>query len=71
MGQIHVDDMSVEQVCTDLCDFTAKSVGVMSRMGFARIGLMVALEEEGHVLGGGQGLSVPNLARIGAAVAEI
>ena len=43
MGQIHVDDMSVEQVCTDLRDFRAKFVGAVSKNVFEKIGLMVAL----------------------------
>ena len=34
MGQIHVDDMSVEILCTDLRDFRAKSVGVVSKNVF-------------------------------------
>ena len=43
MGQIHVDDMSVDILCTDLRDFRAKSVGAVSKNVFERIGLMGAL----------------------------
>ena len=43
MGQIHVDDMIVDILCTALCDFRAKVVGAVSKN--ARSGLMVALEE--------------------------
>ena len=43
MGQIHSDDMSVYKLCTDLRDFRAKSVGVVSKKVFEKIGLMVAL----------------------------
>ena len=43
------DGMSVEILCTALCDFRAKSVGAVSKKKcFASMGLMVALEE-GHV----------------------
>ena len=38
MGEIHVDDMSVEQVCTNLRDFRSSVQNV-----FEKIGLMVAL----------------------------
>ena len=34
MGQIHVDDMTLEILCTDLCDFRAKSVGAVSKNVF-------------------------------------
>ena len=34
MGQIHVDDMSVDILCTDLRDFRAKSVGAVSKNVF-------------------------------------
>ena len=30
MGQIHVDEMSVDIPCTDLCDFRAQIVGAVS-----------------------------------------
>ena len=43
MGPIHVDDMSVDILCTDLRDFRAKSVGVVSKKVFEKTGLMVAL----------------------------
>ena len=43
MGQIHVDGMSVDILCTDLRDFRAKSVGAVSKNVFEKIGLMVAL----------------------------
>ena len=31
MGQIHVDDMTLEILCTALRDFRAKSVGAVSK----------------------------------------
>ena len=31
MGQIHVDEMSVDILCSDLRDFRAKSVEVVSK----------------------------------------
>ena len=34
MGQIHVDDMTLEIVCTDLRDFRAKCVGAVSKNVF-------------------------------------
>ena len=34
MGQIHVDDMTVEIVCNDLRDFRANSVGAVSKNMF-------------------------------------
>ena len=40
--------MTLEIMCTDLRDFRTKSVGAASKNCFAKIGLMVALEE-GHV----------------------
>ena len=43
MGQIHVDDMSVDILCTDWHDFRAKSVGAVSKNVFEKISLMVAL----------------------------
>ena len=43
MGQIHVDGMIVDILCTDLRDFRAKSVGSVSKNVFEKIGLMVAL----------------------------
>ena len=48
MAQVHVDHMTLEILCTDLCDFRAKSVGAVSKKVFAQIGLTVALKE-GHV----------------------
>ena len=36
MGQIHVDDMTLEILCTDLCDFRAKSVGAVSKNVFCK-----------------------------------
>ena len=75
MGQIYVDDMTLDTLCTALSDFKAKSVGAVSKN--ARICLMVALEE-GHVrihgwrlCFGRQGVCVQNVAWIGATVAEI
>ena len=43
MGQVHVDEMSVDILCTDLCDFRAKSVGAVSKNVFKNFGLKVAL----------------------------
>ena len=45
MGQIHVDDMSVDILCTDLRDFWAKYVGAVSKNVFEKkkMGLMVVL----------------------------
>ena len=34
MGQIHVDEMTLEILCTDLRDFRAKSVGAVSKNVF-------------------------------------
>ena len=34
MGQIHVDEMSVDILCSDLRDFRVKSVGVVSKNVF-------------------------------------
>ena len=34
MREIHVDDISVEQVCTDLRDFRATFVGAVSKNVF-------------------------------------
>ena len=31
MGQMRVDDLTLEILCTDLCDFRAKSVGTVSK----------------------------------------
>ena len=42
MGQIHVDDMTVEILCTDLHDLRATSLRAMSKNVFEKIGLMVA-----------------------------
>ena len=42
MGQIHVDDMTLEILCNDVCEFTAKSVGAVSKNVFTK--MMVALE---------------------------
>ena len=36
MGQIHVDDMSVDILCSDLRDFRGKSVGVVSKNVFCK-----------------------------------
>ena len=36
MGQIHVDEMSVYILCTDLRDFSAKSVGAVSKNLFCK-----------------------------------
>ena len=36
MGHIHVDEMSVDILCTDLCDFRAKSVGAVSKNVFEK-----------------------------------
>ena len=36
MGQIRVDDMSVEQVCTGFRDFRAKCVGAVSKNVFCK-----------------------------------
>ena len=43
MGQIHVDEMSVDILCSDLRDFRAKIVGAVSKNLFKKIGLKVAL----------------------------
>ena len=43
MGQIHVDDMTLEILYTELREI--KSAGSLQKMCFAQIGLMVALEE--------------------------
>ena len=43
MGQIHVDDMTLDILCTALRDFRAKSVGAVSKNVFLKIGLKVAL----------------------------
>ena len=34
MGQIHVDGMSVDILCSDLRDFRAKTVGAVSKNVF-------------------------------------
>ena len=34
MGKIHVDDMTLEILCTDLRDFRTKSVGAVSKNVF-------------------------------------
>ena len=34
MGQIHVDEMSVDILCSDLRDFRAKIVGAVSKNVF-------------------------------------
>ena len=39
----HVDDMSVDILCSDFRDFRAKSVGAVSKNVFLKIGLKVAL----------------------------
>ena len=44
MGQIHVDDMTLEILCTALRDFRARSVEAVFKMCLAKIGLMVALD---------------------------
>ena len=36
MGQIHVDDMTLEILCNDLCDFRAKSVGAALKNVFCK-----------------------------------
>ena len=36
MGQMHVDDMSLDILCTDLCDFRAKFVRVVSKNVFCK-----------------------------------
>ena len=36
MGQIHVDDMTLEILCNDLRDFRAKSVGAVSKNVFCK-----------------------------------
>ena len=36
MGQIHVDDMTLEILCTALRDFRAKSVGAVSKNVFCK-----------------------------------
>ena len=36
MGQIHVDDMSVDILCSDLRDFRAKIVGAVSKNVFCK-----------------------------------
>ena len=43
MGQIHVDEMSVDILCTDLRDFRAKCVGAVSKNVFKEIVLKEAL----------------------------
>ena len=43
--QIHVDHMTVEILSTDLRDFWTKSVGVLAKVSFAKVGLQVALEQ--------------------------
>ena len=40
---IHVDDMSVDMLCSDFRDFMAKSVGAVSKNVFLKISLKVAL----------------------------
>ena len=44
MCQIHVDDMTGERVCTNVCDFRAKSVEAVSKTCLTEVGLVVALE---------------------------
>ena len=36
MGQIHVDGMSVDILCTDLCDFRANILGAVSKNVFCK-----------------------------------
>ena len=36
MGQIHVDDMTLEILCTNVRDFRAKSVGAVSKNVFCK-----------------------------------
>ena len=36
MGQIHVEEMSVDILCTDLRDFRAKIVGAVSKNVFCK-----------------------------------
>ena len=36
MGQMHVDDMSVDILCTDLHDFRAKILGAVSKYVFCK-----------------------------------
>ena len=36
MGQIHVEETSVDILCTDLCDFWAKIVGAVSKNVFCK-----------------------------------
>ena len=43
MGQIHVDDMTLDILCNDSRDFRAKSVGAVSKNVLEQIGLKVAL----------------------------
>ena len=43
MGQLHLDEMSVDILCTDLRDFRPKCVGAVSKNVFEKIGLKVAL----------------------------
>ena len=45
MGEVHVDDMTVEILCIDLLDFKAKSVwSSVKKMCISESVLMVALE---------------------------
>ena len=44
MGQIHVDDMTLEILCTNLSDVGPKSVGAVAKNVFCKRRL-----EEGHV----------------------
>ena len=36
MGQIHVDDMTLEILCNDVSDFRAKSVGAVLKNVFCK-----------------------------------
>ena len=45
MGQIHVDDMTLEILCTALRDFRPKSVRAVSKNAFCKNWPMVAQED--------------------------
>ena len=46
MGQIHVDDMTRERYCVPICVILGQNLQEQCpKMCFAKIGLMVALEE--------------------------
>ena len=59
MGQIHGDDMTLEIPCIALHDFRLKSVGMVSKMCFAKICLMEA-QEESHVRNQAGGCDLPS-----------